>query len=463
MKASALFIGKVAGWSFRMLSIVLLTWFPISALEGQPFSHQLSTMVTVMLLAYALTFLFLAFAGCRVRCIGSGALGALSGVALVIGAAICLLGHRALLSALGFGILGVGEALLFSLWQRLLSAGPIKESGLQLTLGTIIGMLGFLGIAFLAPQANRLLVATTSQAASLAIAFLVFRFTTLECEPLSDRAARKSVIRQLYQPILCVSFFGFAWELVTSFGGAEAGAGVAVEVAGAVAQMVGACVFVPLWLKFTDKFELGGVYQVAFPIVATGFLLMPFLGPTYQQWIIAGACFAFGIVSILMQLTCIQVYQRTQVDPVVLIGFFAGSVYLFVGAGFFLGRFAFGSEDVGLSQLLMIAFLVVYVMALGLFAMRFRRDGAPRSEESGEALPTSSGSFQLDEVGKRYGLTQRELQVLELMCIGRDLPYISEALFISKNTVRSHSKSIYRKLNVHSKQELIDLVLNVND
>ena len=45
-----------------------------------------------------------------------------------------------------------------------------------------------------------------------------------------------------------------------------------------------------------------------------------------------------------------------------------------------------------------------------------------------------------------------------LLCQGRSKSYIAESLFISENTVRSHSKNIYRKLGVHSKQELLDLV-----
>ena len=44
------------------------------------------------------------------------------------------------------------------------------------------------------------------------------------------------------------------------------------------------------------------------------------------------------------------------------------------------------------------------------------------------------------------------------MCRGRDKAYIAETLFISENTVRSYSKTAYRKLGVHSKREMLDLV-----
>lgn len=55
-------------------------------------------------------------------------------------------------------------------------------------------------------------------------------------------------------------------------------------------------------------------------------------------------------------------------------------------------------------------------------------------------------------------LSPRETEVVSLMLRGNTVPAIARKLFISENTVRGHTKAIYRKLNVHSKQELIDLL-----
>ena len=61
-------------------------------------------------------------------------------------------------------------------------------------------------------------------------------------------------------------------------------------------------------------------------------------------------------------------------------------------------------------------------------------------------------------VSERYGLSEREAEVLELVGKGRDLPYIRDHLFISRNTVNTHIKHIYAKTGVHSKQELLTLL-----
>lgn len=45
-----------------------------------------------------------------------------------------------------------------------------------------------------------------------------------------------------------------------------------------------------------------------------------------------------------------------------------------------------------------------------------------------------------------------------LFAKGRNLDYIHNSLVISKSTVSMHRQHIYRKLVVHSQQEMIDLI-----
>ena len=57
-----------------------------------------------------------------------------------------------------------------------------------------------------------------------------------------------------------------------------------------------------------------------------------------------------------------------------------------------------------------------------------------------------------------YCLSDRETEVVGLVVRGNTVARIAELLFISENTVRTHTKRIYNKLGVHKKQELIELV-----
>jgi DNA-binding CsgD family transcriptional regulator len=56
----------------------------------------------------------------------------------------------------------------------------------------------------------------------------------------------------------------------------------------------------------------------------------------------------------------------------------------------------------------------------------------------------------------RFGLTQRELDVLRLLAGGRSNPEIAEALFISRDTARTHVANIFRKLDVGTRAEAVD-------
>ncbi|MDD5807363.1 MAG: LuxR C-terminal-related transcriptional regulator [Eggerthellales bacterium] len=57
-----------------------------------------------------------------------------------------------------------------------------------------------------------------------------------------------------------------------------------------------------------------------------------------------------------------------------------------------------------------------------------------------------------------YGLSERETQVMALIAQGNTQKKIAQTLCISMSSVQTHAKSLYRKLDIHSKQELVDLV-----
>jgi len=54
-------------------------------------------------------------------------------------------------------------------------------------------------------------------------------------------------------------------------------------------------------------------------------------------------------------------------------------------------------------------------------------------------------------------LTARELQVSDLITQGLSYTEIGEELTLSPHTVKTHYRSIYRKLGIHSKRELFAL------
>ena len=75
--------------------------------------------------------------------------------------------------------------------------------------------------------------------------------------------------------------------------------------------------------------------------------------------------------------------------------------------------------------------------------------GAPMSTNIARMVV---GSFKTRH---SVGLSDREREVLSQLCTGKSYKMIADALFISSDTVRSHIKSIYKKLEVSSNAEAV--------
>lgn len=73
----------------------------------------------------------------------------------------------------------------------------------------------------------------------------------------------------------------------------------------------------------------------------------------------------------------------------------------------------------------------------------------------GKAWFGSILTLSADEVIDHYDLTEREKQLVSLILQGCSNLQISEKLFISTYTVKEHIKSIFRKMNLKSRGELI--------
>lgn len=75
--------------------------------------------------------------------------------------------------------------------------------------------------------------------------------------------------------------------------------------------------------------------------------------------------------------------------------------------------------------------------------------------------PSSTLDARCDYVRQHFGLTERETDMVRLLAHGRSKTSISKELFISENTVKSYTRNVYSKLNIHSKQQLLDILDNL--
>lgn len=78
--------------------------------------------------------------------------------------------------------------------------------------------------------------------------------------------------------------------------------------------------------------------------------------------------------------------------------------------------------------------------------------------EGGAPMSTNIARMVVSSFQKNHDspLTARETEVLELLAEGKSYSSIAQELYVDKETVRTHIKNIYWKLEVHSKAEAIE-------
>lgn len=103
-----------------------------------------------------------------------------------------------------------------------------------------------------------------------------------------------------------------------------------------------------------------------------------------------------------------------------------------------------------LSVEMYVGIIAIFFTALGIWLGRklINRQSQTQSQNS-ESFVINTGKL------KSHGLSNRELEVLQLMAQGLSNQEIANKLFVSLHTVKSHSSNLYSKLDVKRRTQAI--------
>lgn len=174
----------------------------------------------------------------------------------------------------------------------------------------------------------------------------------------------------------------------------------------------------------------------------------------------------FTSLEIIMILYFIRLSHSTKRPASFFIGIGSCATYTGLLIGYLTGMHwgdlaAGGSTDVRTLCLVLVGILAVAMLLVprkdsAWTGARQKVSDTERSVEPDIAQP--SFDALCDDIAARFKLSARETEIFKLLAQGRSQPYIRDLLYLSKNTVSTHIKHIYRKLDIHSKEELIDLI-----
>ena len=252
------------------------------------------------------------------------------------------------------------------------------------------------------------------------------------------------------------------------------------------------------------------MFRVAFPVVAAMVVFVPFASEGYTRLFSTVLLVGYDFVALLLLYQVAYASHKFNVSSYALMALFSGCTKLCLLAALVIGGVFGGRESAAGSStvsFLVLACAVIYILAIA--AVLLSRDRRKRTalkdaaredasaparaaeSENAEANGThddarcdtaavspgedGAAKQQPDEgdaaaaseeesleatcrlLAEKHGLTGRETEILGYLAQGRTNTRIAEDLFISPSTVRGHIRHIYTKLDVHDRQELIDL------
>jgi DNA-binding CsgD family transcriptional regulator len=83
-------------------------------------------------------------------------------------------------------------------------------------------------------------------------------------------------------------------------------------------------------------------------------------------------------------------------------------------------------------------------------------------DEDSQSAGHGIWSRRIKALSLEHGLSPKETEVLFLLAKGRNAEYIQNELVVSRHTAKAHIYHIYQKTGVHSRQDLINLLENVD-
>ena len=142
-----------------------------------------------------------------------------------------------------------------------------------------------------------------------------------------------------------------------------------------------------------------------------------------------------------------------------LFGFGLGAAYAGCLVGTFLGGVLTSTYDPSWRIECLIALVcAVLVMLAFIFLADDRTLSMLIDAESDRPQTPRRFRLRVEEVAQAYGLTAKETEVLMLAAKGRTNQRIREELGISTGTVNTHLMHIYKKLDVHDRQQMLDML-----
>lgn len=216
-------------------------------------------------------------------------------------------------------------------------------------------------------------------------------------------------------------------------------------------------------LSTSKWFNFDTIYRLAFPLTTIALLLIaPSLSTNPA---ITAACFDAGytMLSMFIMIVLSNLTYRFGINAVWLNGIERGIRYVVEAAGWILFSVTSSMLAQGANTMVHYAITIAVVIAFAVIAFAERGLSARwgidlHAEDDDEVFAPGVLALRVTDLAKEHNLSQREEEVLQLLARKETVAQIEENLFVAQGTIKAHTSRIYRKLGIHSKEELYELL-----
>lgn len=224
---------------------------------------------------------------------------------------------------------------------------------------------------------------------------------------------------------------------------------------------IAACLAIVFLLTSWKNFDLIRLYQIALPAMAIGCLAipaLPFLPASASQVFLRISYTA--ILAYTLLVIC-NLCRHSRINPLALFCAYGIANHVSLDVGRYLYSFvSHGGDGLGGIEL---PSILVCGAAIATFLMLSENSLASswgmQQTMTIEDLPARTIAKTLGQYKSEYRLTAREVEILDCLIRGMSANEIADEFFLSAGTVKAHTQHIYRKANVHSKEDLVALFL----
>ena len=211
--------------------------------------------------------------------------------------------------------------------------------------------------------------------------------------------------------------------------------------------LIGGALLIASALLLLKKNPADYLYQIAIPILALGLVTMPLLTSgiaAAPPILLACSSYFYGLLWLFVVLA--QRDSNASITRLAALSFFCFQAGQLAGTALV----ATVPDAAGGVYAISTIALFTVVILLVLFFSRQRKTESDLLRKA-EQVRFESGC---ERVGELYGLTQRERETFRMLALGVSAKQIAKRLVLSENTVKTHVRHIYQKLDIHSKSEL---------